>query len=209
MDSDGFHILVRKAQDGDRGAMDRVLVALRPRLEKMARGYADPIRPAQSTSDLLQESCLRAWQKLGTFQGGQGDEETFAKFQAWIGRIVRNLGLNQQREGGAMRRSPPEEVLSLDRPRPGASGTSAAGIDAPARGPSPSSHAHMDDMARRVRAALAELNDQTDAVIVRMHFFDEMSFPQIAKRLALRYDQVRERYRSTMRSLERELKKWQ
>lgn len=98
----GFQDLVRRAQDGDRAAMDRVLEILRPQLEPMARPYADPGRPVESTADLLQEACLRAWRKIDLFRQGEDDEETFRLFRAWIGQIVRRLsftaGLAEGRE---------------------------------------------------------------------------------------------------------------
>ena len=208
MQSVGFHDLVRQAQGGDRGAMDQVLAILRPHLERLARPYADPARPAASTSDLLQESCLRAWEKIGAFEGGQHDEETFAKFQAWIGRIVRNLGLNLRRDQDAEKRNPPGDLVHLDRPGPAVSTTGAA-ADPPARGAGPSTLAHAGDLAEKVRASLDEMSDQTSAAVVRMHYFEEMTFPEIAAKLGLRYDQVRERYRATMRRLEQALKAWQ
>ncbi len=44
MASEGFNDLVRRAQDGDRAAMDRVLETLRPHLEHLARPYANPAK---------------------------------------------------------------------------------------------------------------------------------------------------------------------
>ena len=92
METQGFEELVRRAQAGDREAMDRVLEMLRPYLSRIAGPYVNPLRPVDSTADLLQESCLRAWHKIGSFQGGKGDEHTFEMFRSWIGQIVRRLG---------------------------------------------------------------------------------------------------------------------
>ena len=208
MDSEGFKDLVRRAQAGDRASMDRVLEVLRPQLERLARPFADPVRPAASTSDLLQETCLRAWQKLDTFEGGQGDEETFAKFRAWIGRIVRNLGMNLHREQLADKRSPGEKILSLDRGHKSDSHASGARIDAADAAPGPGTRLQGEEMARELRRALKTWDDRVDAEIVRMHFFEELTFPEISEQVGLRYDQVRERYRSTMRDLEKHLKRW-
>lgn len=77
----GFHDLVRRAQAGDRQAMERLLELVRPHLENLAGGYADPAEPAESTSDLVQSVLVRAWQNIEQFRGGAGDDETFAMFQ--------------------------------------------------------------------------------------------------------------------------------
>src|SRR6266540_1049936 len=76
--AENFHRLLRNAQNGDSRAMDEFLTALRPHLELVARNYADQSRVDESTSDLVQEAWLRAWRKLATFAGGEGDAETQA-----------------------------------------------------------------------------------------------------------------------------------
>ena len=208
MESAGFHDLVRQAQEGDRGAMDRVLEILQPHLERLARPYADPARPAESTSDLMQESCLRAWLRLGTFQGSDNDEETFAMFRGWIGQIVRRLGVGAQRARNSQRRAPPKKIVSLDAPKGGKTTTSGGALDAPAPGRSPSSYLRFDEATERVREALDQLPGEIEASIVRLYFFDGLNLAQIAERLDLSYDQVRDRYWASMERLERDLKGW-
>lgn len=207
-DTSGFDELVRRAQAGDREAMDEVLAILRPQIEPLARRYADPARPVGSTGDLLQDSCLRAWTKLGTFRGGGNDEETFAMFRAWMGQIVRRLGMKAERDRHVKRRSPSKPVVRLSPKRPGASTSAGGGIDAPGREPRPSSYVRLDERTRRVEEALQRLSDDTDVEIVRMHFFDELSLPQIAERLEIDFKEVRRRYRAAMRILEHDLREW-
>jgi RNA polymerase sigma factor (sigma-70 family) len=62
-----------------------------------------------------------------------------------------------------------------------------------------------DEQARLVQAALERLADDTDRAILRLRFFDGLSLRQIAERLALSYDKVREHYQSGLGQLEREL----
>ena len=207
MEIDGFHELVRSAQEGDREAMDGVLQKLRPLLEKLSRQYADPTRRVGSTADLLQESCLRAWQKLDGFQGGQDDDETCAMFQSWIGQIVRRLGINAERDRKRLRRSPgnDKKLIPLGAPLPG-QGTSDGGVVDPlARDLTPSAYARVDERAERIRAALDRLPDDAGVQIVRMRFFEGLSLQDISGRLDLGYDKVRDRYRSAMRRLEKDL----
>ena len=98
MHAEGFHELLRQAQAGDRQAVDQLLAAIRPDLERLARPYADPGRPDESASDLVQSVLLRAWQNIEQFHGGSGDDETFAMFQGWIAQIAHRLGLNAVRD---------------------------------------------------------------------------------------------------------------
>lgn len=53
--------LVIEAKAGSRPAMEQLLLAVQPLLEKHATRYADPSCAAQSTSDLIQAAWLRAW----------------------------------------------------------------------------------------------------------------------------------------------------
>ena len=44
---------------------------------------------------------------------------------------------------------------------------------------------------------------ETDAAVLRLHFHEELSLPDVAERLQLDFKEVRRRYRSRMRDLER------
>lgn len=73
----GFRALLLRAQAGDRGAMDEVLLLLRPHLDRIARPYAASARPVASTTDLVQDACLRTWKNLGRFETRENDESGF------------------------------------------------------------------------------------------------------------------------------------
>ena len=203
----GFNEILRKAQAGDRQAMDRVLTMLEPYLRKLSRPYADPTRRVGSTADLLQESCLRAWQKLEGFHGGEDDEETFAMFQSWIGQIVRRLGINAERDRKRLRRNPgpDKKVLPLGVPMPGQSSSDGGVVDPLARELTPSAYAREGERDEKIHEVLDQLEDSVGSEIVRLRFFQGMSLQEIAKKLDLTYDRVRDRYRSAMRKLERDL----
>ena len=208
MDSIGFHDLLRKAQGGDKAAMDGVLSILRPQLEPLASRYADPGRPSESTDDLLQQCCLRAWQKIGSFQGGESDAETLSMFRGWMAQILRRLGLNAERDRKIKRRSPPEGFVHASARGPGDSTTSAGGVDVPAGDSRPSEHARTNERRRRIEESLERVPDEGDAAIVRMHFFQGLTLPQIADRTGLNFAEIRRRYRAAMRVLEHDLKEW-
>ena len=96
-----FNEVVRRAQAGESEAQEELLQVLRPCLEQLARGLAASPRASRSSSDLVQESLLRVWQRLDQFAGNEDDEQSWAMFCAWVGQIVRRLNLNEQRDRGA------------------------------------------------------------------------------------------------------------
>jgi RNA polymerase sigma factor (sigma-70 family) len=198
--SDGFNVLLRRAQTGDRQALGALLAALRPYLEKVARRYAASSSASPSVSDLVQDACLRVWRKLDQFQGTDDDGQTLALFRAWVERIVWRLGQNSRRDRKARRRSPAQGLVRLAEPD-GAGGTG----EPPGREPTPSVNLRRVEQHESVRAALERLPSEPGRVIVRLHFFEGVSLREVARRLSLSYDQVRERYRVSMRFLEREL----
>lgn len=207
--SHGFRALLLQAKEGDREAMDRVLSILGPQLEPLARAYADPHRAVESTGDLLQEGCLRAWQKIGSFQAAKNDEETFAVFRAWMAQILRRLGVDAQRARNRKRRSPPGKILSLGRSRAGATTVSAgAGIDPPGPQHRPSAFVRARELDERIRESLEGMADPRDAAIVRMHVFDGLPLSRISEELGLGYDLVRDHYWAAMARLRREFQDW-
>lgn len=207
MQLDGFDGLVRLAQEGDRSSMDRLFEAMRPYMEKVARDYADPAHAAESVSDLVQESELRAWQRLEQFRGGAGDSDTLAMFHAWVAQIVRRVGLNAVETRNAQRRKDPDrDVVRLGGD--GGPGTTSQGeaFEPAGSGSTPSAGYRRDEQARLIQAALEKSPDETGRTVVRLCFFEGLSLRQIAERLGLGYDQVRDRYHSTLKRMERELK---
>jgi RNA polymerase sigma factor (sigma-70 family) len=206
MASEGFLDLVRRAQAGDRKAMDEALSILRPYLSKIASSYADPVRPVMSTRDLLQDSVLRAWKNLESFEGGENDDQTYEMFKAWLGQIVRRLGRNALRDRKAKRRTPSRKILRLVTRGAGKTTTRGGGMDVPAPGPTPSVHARTDEHLRLIDEALERVGSETDGDIVRMHYFQGLSLPEVSRKLEMEYNYVRERCRIVIGKLQRELK---
>ncbi|MGH9361863.1 MAG: RNA polymerase sigma factor, partial [Thermoanaerobaculia bacterium] len=192
--SQGFQSLLEKARGGDRGAMDRLLRVIRPRMLALARRYADPQRSGESASDLMQEAWLKTWQRLDQFHGGKSDAETLQMFEGWVGRIVHRLGLNSLRDRSTGKRKPRgREVLPL-----GGVGPAGGCLDAASSGPTPSARLRLSEEARVVRTALRKLPDRADREIVRLRFFEGLSLREISRRLGLGYDLVRSRYQRSL-----------
>jgi RNA polymerase sigma factor (sigma-70 family) len=200
-----FQDLLRRAQGGDRQAVDELLVLLRPHLEQLARKYADPDRATASTADLVQEAGLRIWQKLDQFKGADDEGQTLAMFGDWVGQIVRHLGLDRQRQRHAQRRKPSKKLLRLDAGAADRTDTDAGRIDPAGSGPTPSANISAAERARLIQAAVERMPQETDRQIVRLCFFDGLSLRQIAEQLQLSYDKVRQRYHHSLKVLEREL----
>jgi len=197
--------LLRRAQGGDREALDRLLVALRPRLEHLARGYVKPSGAGESTADLVQEAALRIWQKLDQFRGVEDAEQTAAMFYEWVSQLVRHLALDRQRDRHAQRRRPPQPLVRLDADAPDGSGAEQDRREPAASGPTPSANVRADEEVTLLQAALTRIPETADREILRLCFFEGLSLRQIADRLQVSYDKIRQSYHRGLRFLEREL----
>jgi RNA polymerase sigma factor (sigma-70 family) len=190
----GFQALIERARKGDRQAVDRILELVRPHMEAVARGYIDPGRGTESTSDLVQEAWLRAWQKLDQFEGGKDDHECLAMFHGWVGQIVSRLGLNHRRDQNALKRSPEGgAIVSIEGD--GARRTKDdSSIHLTGSGTTPSGVVCRNEAMKAVHDALERVGDSVDRTIVQLRFFEGVSLKEIAARLKLDYNSVRERY---------------
>ncbi len=196
--------LLEAAQGGDNFATYRLLEIVRPHLERLAHGYSRSDHGCETTSDLIQEAWLRAWQRLDQFEGGVNAQETLAKFRAWAGRIVHRLGLNQQRDQRAQRRRPADrKILPLadEGFRSSADGF-APGNCPPGDDPTASAILQADEEAQLVEAAIAAIPSDRDRNIIRLRFFEGMSLRRAALTLGLTYDAARESYDRALRRLE-------
>ena len=187
-----FQNLLQRAQKGDRDALGSLLEAVRPYLESAAHGYADPERASESTGDLVQEAWVRVWRGLERFDPGAVEGESFQRFCGWLAQIVERVGLNAQRDRQALKRHPEgREVLGV-----------GSGGQLLASATSPSACLERTEAIERARAALEGVRDPEQREIVRMRFFEELSLLEIAKRLELSYDRVRDLFSAALRELE-------
>lgn len=92
--------LVARAREGDRRAFDALVEDLQPLLATIARRR---VSSEQDTSDVLQQTLLRGWTQLHTFEGR-------ASFKSWIARIATYTALNYVRGQRAFEPVPLEEV---------------------------------------------------------------------------------------------------
>ena len=190
---------------GDRQALDRFLAMLHPHLVKMVRQCGRQGFSTESTADLVQESSLRIWQRLHQFHGQQNREQTSRMFWEWASQIVRRLALDRHRRRNAQCRKPPRALLRLAPGNWNGTSNGHGWIDPAARGPEPAANVRAGEQARLVQQALEKIPDEKDRKIVRLSFFEELSFRQIAGLLNVTYDRVQTGYHRGLRQLERVL----
>jgi RNA polymerase sigma factor (sigma-70 family) len=206
MDSAGFRDMLRQAQAGDRQARERLLAVVLPYVARVVRAPTRAARAGESVSDRVQNVCQRVLEKLDQFRGdeeGKDDEETLALFLGWVRRIAHNVGANAERDRDGPKS--PHHKVPLPTPESDDSSSQAGAPEPAAHEPTPSSNVRGDERSRLVLQALHKLPDPTNREIVRLRFFEGLSLRQIAGQLGLTYDVVRERYRVSMRRLQREL----
>jgi RNA polymerase sigma-70 factor (ECF subfamily) len=101
---DDEHILIHRAQQGDREAFTVLVERHYGRLYRWLYHLAHDRHVAE---DLTQDSFLRAWAGLGTFRAGH-------RFQAWLFRIAHNNFVNKKRATRRVLQLIPEELPGGD-----------------------------------------------------------------------------------------------
>jgi RNA polymerase sigma factor (sigma-70 family) len=82
--------LVRRAQDGDRDSLERLILRHQAWIYNIA---VLMVFQPQDTEEVMQEVLIKAVTRLSTFQGE-------SKFRTWLYRITANHVLNMKRRGG-------------------------------------------------------------------------------------------------------------
>jgi RNA polymerase sigma-70 factor (ECF subfamily) len=163
--------LVQSVLDGDRDAF-AVLV------ERYKRGIASfigaSVRQPSDVADLTQETFLRAYAHLGTFNPDLG------RFSTWVYHIARNvvrtfLGRSLRRP--ALAELPEDQTLENALPDHSHDADPAGGV-------------LRAEAEAEVRAALAELPERTRAVL-SLRFYDNMDYQAIATTMGLSLGNVK------------------
>lgn len=173
-DFDQLGWLLRAAQGGDAQAWNALLTRLRPYLHLLVRRRlaAQADAGAVSDSSLVQTTMLRMAEHFGAaapeesrFRGGTPPE-----FLAWVARIVAGVVANAVRDAHAQGRDPGREVRGAEV------------WEQLAAGQPPEARATAAELAVRVASELEALPEGRREII-RMRYFDQLPFDEIARRL--------------------------
>jgi RNA polymerase sigma-70 factor (ECF subfamily) len=147
-------------------------------VERYRRGIANfasaSLRDTTEAADLAQETFMRAYAHLGTFNPQLG------KFSTWIYQIARNV--IRTHLGKSLRR-PTAQQLPEDQ-------TLENALPDLSREADPAGGVLRDEAERELRAALAELPERTKTVLA-LRYFDNMEYATIASTLGLSLGNVK------------------
>jgi len=190
--------LITAARGGDATALGELLVAVRKYLVFIAkRRLPSDLGPHFAPSDLAQETAIEAHVAFGGFRGS-----TVPEFLTWIRVILLNNVTD------AVRRS-----RSYDRAvARAARRSSAPGLPAdeqhrsPTVGRPPEASAIRRDEAQFVERILAGLSADSREV-VRLRYWDGLTFPDIGKRLGRSENAVRKTWHRAISRLQEEIRR--
>jgi RNA polymerase sigma-70 factor (ECF subfamily) len=153
--------LVHAAQKGSMGAFEELVARHRDKI--YARAFS-MVRNEDDAVDLSQEAWVKAWQRLGQFQGEAG-------FATWVTRIVINLCLDhlrhQKRHTAESIEAMAEESGGVERQMPVVSVNPTAGLE-------------RSELRQRIDKALGQLSEAHRTVLV-LHEFEQLEYKEIAK----------------------------
>ncbi|RMH01601.1 MAG: RNA polymerase sigma factor [Planctomycetota bacterium] len=173
--------LLAAALRGSREAFGELALLHQPRALAVATGILGNRTEAQ---DLVQESCLKAWQALDTFVPGR-------PFFPWYYRILRNACIQQLRRRKVRRSRSLQARDQDDEPLP---------EPADPQAPAPEEIVARDERSRLVGDALARL-PAGDREILLLKHFDGLSYREIADALGIPVGTVMSRISTARRRL--------
>ena len=139
-------------------------------------------RSREDAEELTQETFLRAFEKIETFNGR-------SRFYTWLYRIAVNMVLTRRRRGGRVKFVSLSVCCGEDRPL--VAETQMADV-ADRREPQPEKTAMDEETARRVSDTIAELDDQLRSVVV-LRDIDNMKYREISEVLRIPAGTVKSR----------------
>jgi RNA polymerase sigma-70 factor (ECF subfamily) len=166
--------LVQDVKNGDRKAFSELVVRHQRSLLRLTLRFT---REQSLAEDIVQESFLKAYQKLELF-------EARASFKSWLYQIAMNTAKNKFRERGLDLMNIEDTQLGVE---PGAeTGMVKADIQAALR-------AEIERLPEKQRIALT------------LRIFEDLSFKEIAEIMACPYDTAKANYRHALLKLRERL----
>jgi RNA polymerase sigma-70 factor (ECF subfamily) len=167
--------LLGRARAGDQEALGRLLDGYRNYLRVLTRlRLHQSLQGKVSGSDVIQEACLRAYQRFAQFRG-----QTEAELLGWLREILAGVLANTIRHYHTRQRDVRLEArLTEDLD----ASSQALGRAVPGRGSSPSERAARREQAVRLADALADLPEHYREVLLLRHV-EGLSFPEVAEHM--------------------------
>jgi RNA polymerase sigma-70 factor, ECF subfamily len=176
--------LLSRAKAGEKQAFDRLFALCEAQLRRFVDLRLDPkLRPRVDTSDIIQEAHLEAVRRLDDFL-----KNPTLPFKLWLRQITLDrLLMMRRRHVGAARRSLAREAALPD-------GSSCAlARQLVAAHSTPSQQVGREELARRVREAVAQLAE-ADREVILMRTFESLSFEEIAHLIGVEAAAARKRH---------------
>lgn len=170
-------LLVERARGGDHIAFELIMRRYNQRLYRLARSI---VKNGAEAEDVLQESYLRAYEKLADFVGPAG-------FSTWLGKIVINEALGRRRKSG--------RVISLeDYIKEAGTGSDQRWVDTmKSLEPSPERLAANSELSRLLESAINTLPDKFRTVFM-LRAIEGMNVLETADLLSIRPETVKTRF---------------
>lgn len=169
--------LVLRVSAGDRTAYRTIVERHQERIFYLGLQF---LRSMEDAQDYAQEVFLRAYRRIDSFRGQ-------VPFAAWLYRLAFNLAVNRYH---VSRRTLAE--------------ASCDGLAIPTREPTPEAQLLEAETAAEVRRVLERLPAAYN-VVIRMHFFDGMSYPEISRATGLPVNTIKSHVFRAKRILRRHL----
>jgi RNA polymerase sigma-70 factor (ECF subfamily) len=176
--------LLDLVRQGDRQALDQLLVRYRPEVHAYVDARLDPrVRPRESASDVVQKTLIEVVRRMDDYLRREP-----MPFHVWVRRtaherLEKDHRFHRQAERRSVHREeylPRRSSLRLVRPLL-------------ARGPAPDEEVAAREFARRVSQAVARLGE-ADREILLLRHVDDLPFDEAAGVLGIEPAAARRRY---------------
>ena len=162
--------LVLEVRGGNRKSFSELVQRHQRSLLRLSLRFTKEMSAAE---DIVQESFLKAYQKIHLFEGR-------ASFKSWLYQITLNTARNRYRSRGTERETTVEMASIEDLP---------LGID-----PGAESGLLQADVRRRIRLEVDRLPER-QRIALSLRIFDDLSFKEIAEIMDCPYDTAKANYR--------------
>ena len=185
MDQETSSLLLQRAREGSREALDTLFTEVGERLLAVIRLRLGPdLRPLVESRDILQETFLRAFENIDDFRG-----TSRKTLMAWLAAIASNQIRNEVEYRNRKRRDV-RRTIPLDEDL----------LVAASQVQSYASRLVLGREAKTLEVALDSLNELHREIIL-LRNFEELTFPEMGERLGKSADACRMLYARSMVAL--------